>query len=317
METKAIPLELDDLSLEKGTARIAHSVYDNIDLVNDVARKGMFSKSWKETKMADGAYDIDFYVNHNVDATPGKVIGVDENNDKAFTLIKVGSHTLGQDTIKQLDEGIIRRASFGFKTVRANIMKNGKNTRELKEVKHLETSVLTKLAANPKAGVAGVHKSFEGVQYDLKQLTDPEMQFVENMLGTYGDTLIRCATFATALPATSDLYTTAQYWVSRINDMLTDMKYQVRWNGPAMKAAGTEKNTELKEHLQKLHKFVRNSGASDSCLLEMTEEIKSIEQFLALNTADTQESTPAPSVSEVELKDLTSELSLLFFKHFD
>ncbi len=50
MEYKSISLEVKDLDLQKGEAIIAHSVFDSIDLVDDIARSGMFTKSWNETK---------------------------------------------------------------------------------------------------------------------------------------------------------------------------------------------------------------------------------------------------------------------------
>lgn len=317
METKALPLEVSDLSLEKGTAVIAHAVYNNIDRVNDVARKGMFTKSWTESKAADGSFDIDFYKNHKTDDSPGLIIGLHENDEKAYTAVKFGSHTFGQDTLKQLDEKVIRRASFGYKTVRANILKNGKNTRELKEVKHIETSVLTKISANPRAGVEAVTKSFEGVIYDLKQMNDTEAQFVQDMLGTYNDSIVKCAVFASQLPPSSDLYTVAQYWVGRMNDFITDMKYQFKWNVPQSKALPENAGIDISEHLQNLRKFVRNTTASDDAIKNVEEEIKSIELSLALNTADTQPDGAAPSVSEAEVKAASDEMMLLFFKHFE
>ncbi len=75
MEKKAITFELKDLDKEKRTAIIAHAVYDNIDQTDDISRKGMFTKSWNESKTAGGDnIDISFYLNHNDEQAPGKVL---------------------------------------------------------------------------------------------------------------------------------------------------------------------------------------------------------------------------------------------------
>src|SRR5678810_415529 len=93
IETKDIVFELKDMDKQKRTAVIAHAVYDNIDRGKDVSRKGMFNKSWQENKG-----DISFYLNHNDEQAPGKVVDVFEDNQRAYTKAWLGTHTLGNDT---------------------------------------------------------------------------------------------------------------------------------------------------------------------------------------------------------------------------
>src|SRR5678810_860865 len=141
IETKDIVFELKDMDKQKRTAVIAHAVYDNIDRGKDVSRKGMFNKSWQENKG-----DISFYLNHNDEQAPGKVVDVFEDKQKAYTKTWLGTHTLGNDTLIMMDEGIIKKASFGYIPVIANpISIKDQRVRELKEVVHIETSVLTKM----------------------------------------------------------------------------------------------------------------------------------------------------------------------------
>lgn len=214
IQYKNIPLELKDIDRNKRTAVIAHAVYNNIDRTRDISRKGMFQKSWAESKA-----DLSFYVNHNDNETPGKVEDVFEDDEKAYTKTWFGNHTFGNDTLIQLDEGVIKNASFGYYTIKSNpIEVKGQKVRELKEVKHIETSVLTKMPANPMAGVISVVKSFE-------------------------------------------------------------------------------EQTDLILRLQNLEKFVRNTKASDECILQVLEEIKAINSILSgYDTADTQTITePAAS----------------------
>lgn len=159
MERKSIILEVKDLDKSKRTAIIAHAAYDNIDFTQDISRKGMFNKSWSESKD-----NINLYLNHNDEQSPGKVVDVYEDSQFAFTKAWFGTHTLGNDVLTMMDEGIIKKASFGYITKKSNIItKDNKKVRELKEVQHLETSVLTKMPANIKAGVMSVTKAFDGV----------------------------------------------------------------------------------------------------------------------------------------------------------
>lgn len=156
MERKSISFELKDLDKSKRTAVIAHAAYDNIDRTKDISRKGMFAKSW-----ADNGGDINFYLNHNDEQAPGKVTGVYEDDRFAYTKTWLGTHTLGNDVLTMMDEGVIKNASFGYITEKSNVITvKEQKVRELKEVRHLETSVLTKMPANLKAGVINVTKAF-------------------------------------------------------------------------------------------------------------------------------------------------------------
>lgn len=220
LEYKLIPLSLKDVDTQHRTAVIAHCVYDNVDRTKDISRKGMFNKSWQEIKS-----DINFYFNHDDTQAPGLVKNVFEDDQKAYTEVKLGTHTLGEDVLKMMSEGVARHASFGYSTVRANnIEVKGEKVRELKQVWHYETSVLTKMPANPKAGVVNVYKSW----------------------------------------AQSDL-------------------------------------ADFKQHLYNLENFCRNTTASDECIIDMLDEIKSINSILSeVDTADTHDG--AQSVSE-KVKD--------------
>lgn len=157
VEYKSLDLELTEMNKERRTAIIAHAVYDNIDRVGDISRKGMFNKSWKETKASDIIFDID----HDKKMQPGRVIETFENEKKAYTKVSFGTHTLGNDTMLMMDEGIIRGASFEFITEKKGFVEvKGRKVRELKEVRHLATTVTLSLPpVNPLAGVESVTKS--------------------------------------------------------------------------------------------------------------------------------------------------------------
>lgn len=157
IERKSTPLELSELNRERRTGVIAHAAYNNIDTYGEISRKGMFNKSWSEKKSEDIRFDID----HNPTQQPGKVTGTFEDEKKAYTRVKFGTHTLGNDTMLMMDEGIIRGASFEFITDKdAIIQYKGRKVRELIEVKHLASTVTLALPpVNPQAGVVSVTKA--------------------------------------------------------------------------------------------------------------------------------------------------------------
>jgi HK97 family phage prohead protease len=156
MEHKSIQFEIKDISLEKRTAIVAHAVYGNIDLTGDISTKGMFSSSW-ERKDAIG-----FYFNHDESQIPGVVVRTYEDEKKAYTEVKFGNWKLGDDMLAMIESGVIRGASFGYETEKKDFIMSGKRkVRVLKQVKHFETSLLTKIPANPLAGVIAYTKSAE------------------------------------------------------------------------------------------------------------------------------------------------------------
>src|SRR5690348_1746010 len=209
MEKKSIPFELKDIDKNKRTAIIAHAVYNNIDYTEDISRKGMFNKSWQESKD-----NINFYLNHNDEQAPGKVTDVYEDENEAYTKAWLGTHTLGNDVLIMMDEGVIKKASFGYVVEKKNFINvKGRQVRELKEVQHLETSVLTKMPANPKAGVRQVVKSLSALEF--KTLSPNEQVALKNILFGDQNVLEQLVTLSNSLDATSDLYTWINYTISQ------------------------------------------------------------------------------------------------------
>ena len=164
MEHKDVPLELKDMDSGKRTALIAHAVYNNIDRVGDISTKGMFTKSWQERK------SIDFLFNHQPKEIPGNVLRTFEDDEKAYTEVKFGEWTLGNDVMAMVESGVIRGASFGYVTEKKeNIEIKGRKVRKLKEVWHNETSLLTATPANPLAGVVSLTKA-EDIQNFIAEI---------------------------------------------------------------------------------------------------------------------------------------------------
>lgn len=172
MERKAIILELKDLDNNKRTAVIAHAVYDVIDKTGDISCRGMFNKSWKENK------SIDFLFNHEKNQIVGTVLRTFEDENKAYTEVKFGSWTLGNDVLEMADMGVLRGASFGYIAEKKEFVNiKGRKIRKLKEVYHGETSLLTDSPANPLAGVVSLTKSLDDVE--LKAMYQEQLDNME------------------------------------------------------------------------------------------------------------------------------------------
>jgi len=281
MERKSINFELKDLDKSKRTAIIAHASYDNIDRTKDISRKGMFTKTWSETK-AEG---INFYLNHNDEQAPGKVVDVYEDDKFAYTKAWLGTHTLGNDVLTMMDEGVIKNASFGYKTNKSTpITIKGERIRELKEVKHYETSVLTKMPANLKAGVMSVTKSFFDLS-EIKTLSNVEQSALKDMMNCDQMCMEKLVKMAGSLDPSSDLYTWVTYNLSRRADMMGDMRSQLKYNSGDMAA--------MKSHLIVLENFCNNTKASDDCIKSIMSEVENTKELIAqYNTAFTRQGKP-------------------------
>jgi HK97 family phage prohead protease len=296
MERKSVNFELKDIDRSKRTAVIAHCVYNNIDRTEDISRKGMFTKSWQESKD-----DINFYFNHNDEQAPGKVVDVFEDNEAAYTKAWLGTHTLGNDVLTMMDEGVIKKASFGYITQKKNYIDvKGRKVRELKEVSHLETSVLTKIPANPLAGVRQVVKSFYALP-EIKALSPNEQAILKSIATSDMDVLKMLIDLSATLEPTSDLYTWINWNISRRADYIGDIRSQIKYNSGELK--------ELQTHVETMEKFCRNTHASDDCIKSILLEIENGKQLISeyntvLTQADEKSLEPTTSVEEKELLDV-------------
>lgn len=308
VEYKSIPLKLTDVDKSSRTAVIAHSAYNNIDRTKDISRKGMFTKSWEE-----GKDDISFYLNHDDEQAPGKVIGVKEDSDYAYTEAKMGTHTLGNDTLIMMDEGIIKKASFGYITMKSKpIEVKGQKVRELLEVKHIETSVLTKMPANPKAGVVSVVKFFDISRLEMKTLNDQEQLFLQGIIAS-GSKLVRQALdLADSLDPDADLYSWINYFIQQQSSWIGDAKSNLRWGRKSDEAS----MSELKAHAENMARFVKNTRASDECIQQIEAELKAAQHIISLyDTAYTHDGEPdASRTGNATDSEVLAQLKLLQLK---
>jgi HK97 family phage prohead protease len=275
MERKSVPFELKDIDKAKRVAVVAHATYNSIDRTNDISKKGMFAKSWNESKS-----DISFYLNHDDTQAPGKVTDVYEDNNHAYTKAWLGTHTLGNDTLIMMDEGVIKNASFGYNVLQKSYsVINGKKIRELKEVQHLETSVLTRLQAHPDSKVVAVTKQLEQ-QLELKQLSANEVALIQKIAMSDMGVLESLMALAAITGISDDLYTWVMWQISRRAELVGNYRDQLRWDA-------REKN-QLKEYLTTCEKFCKDTKASDACIKMIQSEVDEIKAIISqYDTAST------------------------------
>jgi phage head maturation protease len=300
LEYKSVPLELSDLSIEHRTAVIAHATYDNIDLLDDISRAGMFTKSWNEHKA-----DIGFLVNHDPKLTPGIVEDVFEDKAHGYTKVRFGKHTMGNDYLEMTDMGIIKDASFGFKAIKFNKLNiKGKKIRELKEVYHGETTLVHGMTAiNPESGVVLVKKAMDQISLELKSLTSDEQSFLKKLVDGTQSNLETAINFARTMDQTSDLYTWIMYYITRQADGMSGVREQLKWNTKAVDG--------FKAHITKLESFCRNTKASDGCIENILQEAKALQQLVSsLDTANTLDGEPdASDKNDEDRDDMTNVLA--------
>lgn len=160
MLQKATTFDMQDINKGKRIAIIKFATYGSLDRDGDMSTKGMFTRSWQQAPE-----DIRFFKNHNREEAPGRIVpfedgrpGLWDDEKGAYARLYLGTHTLGEDTLKQMDEGIITNNSFGFDPTKKVDIK-GKGSK-FTEVKHWEVSVLTHWGAHKGSLVQEVHKSF-------------------------------------------------------------------------------------------------------------------------------------------------------------
>ncbi|MBA3830219.1 MAG: HK97 family phage prohead protease [Taibaiella sp.] len=163
---------MKDINVGKRTAVLKYATYGSLDRDKDRANKGMFTKSWN-----DGFDDIRFFKNHNKQEAPGKPLRFWEDDNHAYAEVWLGTHTLGEDTLKMMDEGIMTNNSYGFDPQVSNKIKE--KGMDFKQVKLWEISVLTHWGAHPESKVQMVDKEAAEIM-ELKQYLSKLDKFIRN-----------------------------------------------------------------------------------------------------------------------------------------
>ena len=242
MEKSAgIALEFKDLDTSKRTAIIKHAVYGSIDRVGDIAHKGMFTKSWNENKPK-------FYINHEAKQIPGTTLRTFEDNVGAYTEVKFGTWTLGNDALEMADAGIFTGASFGYITQKKDFTSiKGRNIRNLREVYHDESSLLTVPAAHPEAGLVTLNKAFDMENEDVSAILQWNDEQIQNMKG-YVEQLDK---YCRKAKASDDTIQALQKHLTEYKQIISD--YDTALTQLITEPAASNEETEITNFLNSLN----------------------------------------------------------------
>lgn len=278
-------LTIKDIDFQKRTAVIAQATYATEDREKDMAHKGMFTKSWNEARA-----DIRLFKNHNKYSGPGRVDDFWEDDQHAYIKAYLGTHTEGEDTLRQLDEKIIVASSFGYNPIKAP-KREGRKGFDLMEVQWLETSVLTHWGAHKDSGVVSVLKHFD---FDTKDLNDAEKNFLRALINNRNEALRMCVQMNETVTEGTDMW-------SYINELIADQSYNIAWLKRRLEY-GVKEIADLREGVKAMEKFIRNTRASDECIIQVTKELENTKQLLSqiesVVTTEPEKSTHEPTASK-------------------
>lgn len=278
---KAAANSIMDVDRGKRTAVTAFATYGTLDRDKDRAHKGMFTKSWQEFQ------DVRIFLNHDKNLAPGKLHegsvtkSLWEDNDHAYAKMWFGTSTLGEDTLKQLDEGIYTDSSYWFLPIQKKYAKNEAGGFNYYEVFMKEVSVLSHWGAHPDSKIVSVQKAANDTEIGaevLKQLNSDEIDFLRRFVGQLNGNLLSLATFSAGLPETSDIYSWA-------NSVLVDLSYTIsRFKERLVWGQKMWTPDELTQRLAKLKSFCKNTTASDEAIKNVLKEAEELETFLMMET---------------------------------
>jgi HK97 family phage prohead protease len=305
---KAANNSITDVDLGKRTAVTAFATYGSLDRDKDRAHKGMFTKSWREFE------DVRVFLNHDKNQTPGKLFegsvakSLWEDNNHAYAKMWMGTHTLGDDVLKMMDEKIITDSSYYM--VPLKYTKNEAGGYNYTEVFQKEVSVLTHWGAHPESKIISVQKAANDVAISegvLKELNSDEIAYLRQFVGQLNGNLLSLATFSASLSETSDIYTWVNSVLSDLSYTLTRFKERLVW-GQKMWSPD-----ELTERLAKLKSFCKNTTASDDTIKNVLKEAEELETFLMMegtHKAAQPSEQPKSSGSDMSLSLLNIKMLL-------
>jgi HK97 family phage prohead protease len=164
---KSHSLEVKDVDTSTRRVAMYLSAFNNIDSDDDVIRKGAFAKSLQERGVdSPSNRKIAFLRHHDWKWQIGKFVELKEDNYGLYAVGELGTSTLGDDALKDYQEGVIREHSIGFRYIADKIkfvedksMANG-GFYDISEVALWEGSAVT-FGANEMTPVLEVGKSLE------------------------------------------------------------------------------------------------------------------------------------------------------------
>ena len=110
-------LELKDVDTGSRQVALYLSKFDNIDSDFDIIRKGAFKKSIKERGVSSRSNrKIAFLRHHDWEKQIGKFVELAEDEFGLYAVGQLGRSTMGDDALKDYEDGIIKEHSIGFQS---------------------------------------------------------------------------------------------------------------------------------------------------------------------------------------------------------
>lgn len=166
MLTKDVAIGFKDISKEKRTVCGYFSHFGSKDYAGDVVVPGAF-KDAIALNGVNGTQLIKHLLDHDKKQALGQLTMLAEDQTGLYYESKVGRHTLGNDFLLMVEDGIINQHSFGYYVQEERKSANGDN--ELIKLDLLEGSSIQFRGCNPNTPVTGL-KTIEQIFEDLTVL---------------------------------------------------------------------------------------------------------------------------------------------------
>ena len=159
-QTKNISAEtsIKDVDGKKGIITGYFAIFNNEDSDGDTILPGAFTKTINERGPDSIQPRIKHLRNHLVYEPVGVLSVLREDNKGLYYESTPGTHSVGIDTVKMIESGLITEHSIGFETVRKTVINPDADWRDrkqkLQELKLWEGSSLTAWGANEQTGAA-------------------------------------------------------------------------------------------------------------------------------------------------------------------
>lgn len=158
---KEIGQSFKDVDVKAGIVTGYFSAFGMKDSDGDIIIKGAYTKTIAEHGPESKQPRIKHLLDHDKKKAVGKINVLKEDDFGLYYESKSGSHSLGQDFLKMVEDGIITEHSIGFDTIREQQKSDGNHLTEL----HLwEGSSLQCWGACQHTPILGVKSMSELVQ---------------------------------------------------------------------------------------------------------------------------------------------------------
>lgn len=151
-------ISIKDVDGKRGIITGYASVFNNEDSDGDTIIPGAFTKTIMERGPGSAQPRIKHLLNHSPYEPIGVLQVLKEDTKGLYYESLPGTHSVGQDTIKMIESGLISEHSIGFETVRKTVIDPDADYRDrkqiLQELKLWEISSLTGWGANEQTGGA-------------------------------------------------------------------------------------------------------------------------------------------------------------------